>query len=135
MKKKCILFRGSRDRLQRMVQRYDGLFDGKGRFELLWRPNHYKQHHVLTFRICCRYEKTENGYAITYRIFPTWFSAFRIAVPLAVCLWILAVFFPGSGFWEYGAMTVWMGFLLLTAFWQLKDSEQEFLRHFTAPTQ
>ena len=134
MRKKRILFRGSRDRLHRMVQRYDGMFDGKGGFELLWKPNHYKQHQVLTFRISCQYEKTEEGYHIIYRIRPTWFSAVRIAVPEGIFLWILAVFFPGSSLLEYGAMVVLMVFFLLTAFWQMRDSEKEFLNRFLAPT-
>jgi len=132
--KKKFLFRGSRDRLHRMVQRYGGTFDGKGGFELLWKPNHYKQHHVLTFRISCQYKKGEEGYHIIYRIRPTWFSAVRIAVPVGMLLWVLAVFFPGSSLPEYGAMAALMAFVLLTAFWQLKDSEKEFLKHFLAPT-
>ena len=134
LKRKAILFRGSRERLNRMVKRYGGKFLEDHKFELFWQPEHFKPMHRKTFRIDCRYEKEEEGYRLAYRIIPTVWSFLRMMLAAA--------------FWVAGAMYVWdpaeplasvaAGLLgttgVLTDIWQLRTSEKEFLQRFTAIT-
>ena len=135
MRKKTLLFRGSRERLGRMVKRYRGEFLENGEFEVLWQPEHYKIRHRRTFRIRCRYEKKAEGYQLAYRILPTPWSLLRMAA--AAGFWIAAGFLvwdpaqPGAAI----ASAALGGICVLSEFWQLRDAEREFLRRFTAATQ
>lgn len=131
---KTFVFQGSKERLHRMVVRYQGSFLSNQEFELRWQPSRYKKQHVLTFRIRCRYEKAPSGYRITYRIMPTGVSWLRLAAQM--------IFWAGGIFWLWdpaepaGAVAAVLLAIacVVSDYWQLRDSEKEFLQRFTAVT-
>ena len=133
-REKSIRFQGSRERLGRMVSRYEGEFLGNQEFTLLWQASHYKKLHRLTFRFRCRYEKENGGYRITYRIRLALSSRVRILLRLGFWLWAITYLWdpaePAAAIGAVGITVV----MILTDHWQLRDCEKEFLRRFTAVT-
>lgn len=131
---KSFSFRGSQERLRRMVSRYQGIFQGDQKFELRWQSERYKDLFRRTFRIRCNCEKTLCGYIITYRIWPTTFSCLYIGMRLA--LWLGCFFYVWDTKEPSAAIASGMIAVAcaLSDYWQFRDCEKDFLRRFTVAT-
>ena len=77
---KTVLFNGSKEKLQRFVQRGNGKMLGDQRFYVDVKDKKLKRHHAFAFRFHCQYQKTEKGYEIRYFILPTPFGFARMAI-------------------------------------------------------
>lgn len=127
-----LLFRGSRERLKRSILRKEGALLENCRFYLLWRSRYFRR--GLAFRIQGSYEKTADGFLLSYRFVPT----------LAAILWILIpmAFFLAFAGWELrngnpdGAAAVALYSILYpaVALWQAAACHREFCRYFQVAT-
>ena len=90
-REQTLLFRGSKERLKRLVSRNGGSFPGPGQFRVLWRSPYFKR--GLTFRMAGRCAKTAEGIVVTYRFLPTAATLFWVGLPvcflLAFAVWEL----------------------------------------------
>ena len=132
--KKVLQYRGSKERLRKMVQQRGGEFLENQRFKLPWQSSQYKEFHRLTFQIRCRYKKKEDGYEITYAVVPTLLSFLRIIAPwLLWCYAILEIW--GIQNWKEGSFLIVFGvFYTASQLWQLIDSQRGFVSRFTTET-
>lgn len=131
---KKICFRGSKERLRKMVLNRNGEFLEEQRFMLVWRSSQYKKMHTLTFRIRCRYEKNENGYCLSYRIFPTAFSVMRMILPWTIWGWALLNVYGIENLKEGSVLIAFGVVYTATQLWQWVDSKKEFIAKFTTET-
>lgn len=131
---KSFQFKGSQDRLRRMVSRCQGIFQGNQKFELRWQSERYKDLFRRTFYVRCDYEKTSCGYKITYQIWPSTFSCLYIGIRLA--LWLGCFFYVWDP--EEPAAAIASGMIAAACafsdYWQFRDCEKDFLRRFTVAT-
>ena len=77
---KKVLFNGSKEKLQRFVQRENGKTLGDQRFYVDVKNKYLKQHRAFPFRFRCKYQKTEKGYEVGYFILPAPFGFVRMAI-------------------------------------------------------
>lgn len=134
LRKKSICFRGSRERLRKMVMQRNGVFLKDQRFTLLWQSSQYKEFHRLTFRINCRYEKKEDGYEITYAVVPTLLSFLRIIAPWIIWCYALLEFWGIKNLKEGSFLIVFGFFYTAAQLWQMIDCQKEFVSRFTTET-
>ena len=132
--KKALAYRGSRERLRKMVLQRGGAFLDNQKFTLPWRPSRYKELHTLTFQIRCQYEKNRDGFSVFYSIVPTVFSVIRMLLPWLLWGWALWDVFGVENLKEGSVLIVFGIVNTATQLWQWWDTEKEFVAKFTTET-
>lgn len=132
MKQRVLLFRGSRERLKRCIQRKGGSILPERNFSLLWKSRYFKW--GLSFRIRGSYTYQEDGILISYRFLPSLWTVLWVCMPL--------IFLLGFAFQEYirgdydsaGAVALYTLIFPGAAFWQAVRCHKEFCRYFQTAT-
>ena len=126
-----ILFHGSKERLQRITERSNGIWFPERKFEITMESRHHKEID-LCFRFRCIWESHADSIQISYRIIPT---IPTILIPLAAFL-----FFIGLGILIVtgGSADDWPVFLipaLAVVAWlhRLFECIRDFRKLFTTP--
>lgn len=127
-----LLFRGSLERLKRNVTKQGGSFPDPGTFRMVWRSPYFRW--GLSFRMCGRYEKTEEGYRIRYRFLPTVVTALWTGVPV-VLLWYYVFWDIRNGGEGAAAVALFSVMYPAVALWQFVSCHKIMKRYFGVATQ
>ena len=127
-----LVFRGSKERLKRNVQKQGGAFPAPGTFHILWCSPYFRR--GLTFRMEARYEKAEEGYRIRYRFFPTLTAMLWVGVPVAL-LWAYVLWAIRSGAGGAAGVALFSLMYPAVALWQYCSCHKILCRFFAKETQ
>ena len=87
--KHSFFFEGSKEKLQRYVNRAGGMMLDGQRFYVDLKDKKRKQHRAFSFRFHCRFQKTDAGYEIRYFVIPTVFSFIRFVLFVVIMVALL----------------------------------------------
>ena len=128
-----LIFRGSRERLKRNVQKRGGSFPSPGTFRLLWRSPYFKR--GLTFRMYANCENVAEGYRIRYRFLPTISTALWVSIPVVLLwcyvLWEIRVGGNGQG---AAAVALFSALYPAVAVWQHYSCHKTMRQFFNVTT-
>ncbi len=127
-----LLFQGSKERLKRNVSKHGGTFPAPGNFRMLWRSNYFKW--GLSFRMTGRYEKTEEGFRITYRFLPSAGTLLWTALPVAYLLFFALWELKDGNLDSAAAVAVFSLMYPAVVVWQFLRCHKEMRRYFGIAT-
>ncbi len=84
-----VFMEGSKEKLQRFVQRTNGKMSDGQRFYVDVKDKKLKQHRAFPFRFYCRFQKVDKGYEIRYFIMPTIFGVVRLGAAVVFLFLLL----------------------------------------------
>lgn len=127
-------FQGSRERLLKMIRKYDGTLLSDNRFTLFWNGAGFRYRKGLSFRFHCTFEEAPGGFDISWRLLPTGFTLLRI---LIILIAFLALAWNAWNTGDAAVFPVWLLFgamIAASVIWDGVRCVREFTRVFTVET-